>query len=216
MEKYIDQHGREWIEPSCCSVGDYAGAGTVGRSNISYIEEHFADHITTEYAHRTTDWRGKFFVPDEDTVILRVLAPYNYETILVRSGVLPELDEIVDALEDYPVIDESRLSELEAELEEKQVIDSWFISDMLREAEKQGLIRKETLEELDAYANTLDDDTQWTLYRYASDETNSYPWFENFNACFDTRALAPVWTRRLIEMYKSHLATLNHDATGAQ
>jgi hypothetical protein len=109
--------------------GDYTGS-TYDRSNARSLRRDFGDHVIT------------------------LRADFGFEVLLVRIGVeIPAgLYEAIVELREYPLYDESDLSELESELE-REDWESWGRSDWT------GAIRKQAQQrDRDDDVSELDDD----------------------------------------------------------
>jgi len=96
-----DDSEGEWVEPDYVGYSDYSGS-LVERSNYEEFVEQFADSEDIEWfrvhgGHGTTG------------VIIRVDADER----------VPEIGEFFEALENYPLVNEDRHSELEREVEQE-------------------------------------------------------------------------------------------------
>ena len=124
-----------YLEIRGTAWGDYAGS-TYDRSNARSIRRDFGDYVIT------------------------LNADFGFEVLLVRLGtVIPvELYDAIVALCEYPLYDESDLSELESELESEDW-ESWGRGDWAGEVRKlaQQFDRDDDVTELDndAYADAL-------------------------------------------------------------
>jgi len=78
----------------------------------------------------------------------------------------PEIKELINGLEDYPLIDEEAHSEHELELEQENW-ESWVKSDFLHELQNKLETDKE-----------LSDGALFKLFRQACEDSNTYPLFE--------------------------------------
>lgn len=112
-----DQNG-DFIEVPYCTYSDYSG-GTVERSNCRVFLDMFKN---TEGVYR-------------------LFGGYGTEGVLINKSLLEsnnDIKEVINALENYPVISEDDLSALELELEE-EAVNSWIIYDLTRELDARGI-----------------------------------------------------------------------------
>lgn len=107
IETRIDEDRQEWLSHHTLTYGDYAGSGTVGMANIRSLQENIADEFLN----------------------LERLS-YGYHKLWIRADA-PDIRETLEALDDYPLIDDETLSLLEDELTHEQ----FPTSDILREIE---------------------------------------------------------------------------------
>jgi hypothetical protein len=170
--------------------GDYCDAGSVGASNVKYIEDNFAEHIHWGLLHGDhlelethPNWLGVYAIPEGQVTgewtkrypetapaIIRIFAGFGTTLFLFRSDLATLGDEFsiladqIDMLDDYPCFDDEIVSEIESEWE-TEAWENWLRSDLTR-----------------SLPDDLDDDEfDWTedelrdAYRTAMDETNTYP-----------------------------------------
>jgi hypothetical protein len=98
--------------------GEYDNSSTYNRSNYRVLVESYGDWLVTINNGNDRDGRGL--------------------ALIVGSVVPTELLRIIDGLSDYPVIDESDLSELESELTE-EMWDRWVRFDLPRDLVDAGV-----------------------------------------------------------------------------
>lgn len=164
-----------YIMPEFISGGDYANSGTVEISNHRVFLEQFKN---TKGVHDVYGGYGTF-------------------AVAIRADVYEsnkEIKEIIDKLNDYPLIDDEDLSNLEVELSDK-AWDSWARDDML------DLIRKShpSLENYEA-----DDDFDYLFYQ-ASDEAGEYWEAEQGGSMFiRLENITPYLRDRLIVKITKH------------
>lgn len=205
--------GREtWVGPDACSFGDYGGYGSIGRANIDEVLEQARDSVAqmsfsdfhsfiefTEKRRKPT-YRGCF----EDLVetarklrnrpdAIHVAGDYGSECVLIRQG-WEWGKETTDALEDYPCIDDERVSEVETEWEQEAWKD-WLRNDLSRHMGRDGY------SELELFFDGLDDDGAWTLYREAMEEANVYPEAEYNGVHVDVARVGPVLLKLVEQRY---------------
>jgi hypothetical protein len=95
-----------------------------------------------------------------------------------------EIVDVLQELDQYPVIDEDHLSNLESNLEYNWIIEDWHY-DLNTEMKKQ----------YDIEITNWTKDQIWNLYRELSERSNSYPVYEDNGAPY-------IDTKKLAESYK--------------
>ena len=127
---FITEDGRVFVAHDLLAYSDYSGS-TVERANIEWLEKHFDEEMESPcwkcYYPENID------EPDPDTLILK--RHYDYSGIglfvldLEKSNEkwhterAKELEEVVNALADDPLIDDESLFRLESELTEGYLAD---------------------------------------------------------------------------------------------
>ena len=106
---------------------------------------------------------------------------YNGRQVWVQKGIW-ELTELVDGLEDYPLIDDDMHSSVEMERED-EAWESWVRADLER---LTGL-------DLDDYK----DADVWSAYREAMEATNTYPVDEYDGVYIDVERIADEFKARV-------------------
>jgi hypothetical protein len=138
-----------WALLGLLTYSDYSGC-SVHRSNFRvFIEDIDPEELETG---------GTFRV---------FYGGYGTEALAVclDRPIPSELADTLEALADYPVIDESDMSEYELETED-DAWNSWIMSDYIRALEAHT-----GLEDLDE----LDSEDLWTAYRQGCELSNTYP-----------------------------------------
>lgn len=156
----------------CLTYGSYSGAGSIGAANIESMwdtikekEIGYSDcsfEAMTLMSKGVEPYRGSplYLAP-----VLEAYGMYNSKQLFVREDCAPLMD-LLKKLEDYPCLDEDKLSEIEAE-RESEAWDNWLCSDLC------GFLDPDLY---DAYSEGyLDGNVLFELYRKAMDETNTYP-----------------------------------------
>ena len=129
-DTFVTEDGRVFVAHDLLAYSDYSGS-TVERANIEWLEKHFNKEMESPcwkcYYPETID------EPGPDTLILK--RHYDYSGIglfvldLEKSDEkwhtkrAKELEEIINALSDYPLIDDEFHSCLESELTEEYLAD---------------------------------------------------------------------------------------------
>lgn len=160
------------LEVPYCSFSDYSGC-TVERSNFKDMEDGYSN-IEGFYT----------FTGDCGTQAVAI------DLRAVDIERMEEICGIIGGLENYPVIDESTLSEVEMEIE-GEAWESFGRSDFrdsLEKAFKDFLDDQEDL--LSWYygylwdISDIDDEKYDTLFREACEQSNHYPIFEEGGSCW--------------------------------
>ncbi len=141
MKEYTDEDtGEKYVSSTLFSHGDYAGSETVGRANIRALQDSpgaWLQHLD-----------------------------YGYEQLWLPDT--PENRELIEGLEDdYPLIDDEVLSQIELELEE-EAWGSWIRRDLLHNLP----------DSIQDFAEDIDDGVLYECYRQAMEKENEYPTFE--------------------------------------
>ena len=191
MEDTVTKYSHTYISPSACTMGDYGGSGTIGKSNIRTIlamaeeKEWNTDCMSYStwnriggYYERTGDG-GEVFEGDDPPIVVEIYGSYGSRTLYLLE--CEQTADIIAALADYPLLDDCDHSqcEMEAELE---AWDSWLRSDLL-----------DTLDDDDHPAHELMDDDLFAAYRAAMESTNTYPVHETGGCYVDVKRIAAAF-----------------------
>lgn len=154
--------------PSLCESGDYGGS-TYQLSNAQALLEEFGGSPACR----------------------ELIGAYgSYAVIIDPRYVSEELLEALEALEDYPVLDEEHLSQLEEELK-VEAFNCWLEGDLRRlieevcfEALQTGCVREpeETEEIAEAIAEQATEDQLWDLLREA--DSDGFLWESEHNQMY--------------------------------
>ena len=167
---------------------DYSGT-TVELSNYEVFKEDFKDLMGTAIF----DVWGGYSTFSIAISVKWLLDPSNEEKAR-------EIIDILNALSDYPLIDDEHLSDMESKKEYEWVTDSFGFDDCINEFKKQYGIELVDVTE----------DQKWTLYRELSERSNSYPIFEDNGVPY-------IRWKEIVESYKiGDLTRLNitHELIG--
>lgn len=200
-------NGAVYETVDCLSFGDYGGAGSVGRANINALQEEFAED-RDEFSMSTWNMGQELVTRREPSYssawediaptapLVTTYGAYSSEQAWLRvDGPFEErAREILDALEDYPLICEDAISEVELEWE-SEAWDNWLRSDLMRTLPDDEPYRFDDLTPDDAptlreLAEELDAAELFRLYRAAMDTTNTYPEPEYNGVHVDVRRIA--------------------------
>ena len=128
---FITEDGRVFVEADYLQFSDYSGS-TVERSNVEWLQKHFGKEIESPCWRR--HWpTEEIDEPEKDTLILELHYDYSGVGLFVldleksdekwHTDRAKELQEIIDALSDYPLIDDEAHSRLEYQLQEEYLAD---------------------------------------------------------------------------------------------
>jgi hypothetical protein len=182
-------NGITYITDSALTCGDYGGAGSVGVANLRSLEamadesgstgldqDEEIDQMHTTYAHfermrKGWAWEGDYEI---DAPLVFLSGAYGSRTAWVRAD-HEELAEVVNALSDYPLIDDEECSKVEMEWED-EAWDSWIRSELLRSIEDD---LTDKIDALEAQGKDLDS-LLYQAYRDAMERENEYPTPEHY------------------------------------
>ena len=170
-----------------CDFGDYGGSGSVGRANLNVLRDQFKDRLCVEAFSRydsdgtIKDSRVHQRESDYSGVDLIILeGGYSSESAYIRIPSDDESDDdyraeyqgIVSNLENYPVLSDDELSQVEVEWCDEAIeeIAKYDLSRELRAYPLPGC-DDDTLE---AVWDGLDEERQYQLIRDAMDKGNIY------------------------------------------
>jgi hypothetical protein len=197
MENSRTINGITFITNSALSVGDYGGAGSVGQANLQSIKSIInSEQLVLENAtYREWNNAGGYYGSNStDKRITKAHAVelyggYGSKTIWVRED-CDALAECVNALSDYPLIDDEEHSRVEMEWEQ-EAWDNYVREDLER------TLKEDTKEWF--HAVTFDDDTLFSCYRAAMDATNTYPVPEYDSVHIDIERISDAYADALLE-----------------
>lgn len=149
----------KYLEVPFCTFSDYSGC-TVERSNQRVFMEMFKD------------------IPG----VYPLYGGYSTTGVLIKYSLYEENEEIqetINSLFDYPLIDEEDMSNLEMEIEDESW-DSWIKSDLISELEKNEI--------------PYDEDKLRELFWENCQYQNVYPLFETAISCwYDIEEIVEKW-----------------------
>lgn len=183
--------GIDYVTDSALVTGDYGGAGAVAEANIRSILEAAGEEWETQYVGwREWDRADNMRQWEKDKPITAPVVvihyDYNGRQVWVRRDV-EELSELVDSLEDYPLISDDMHSSVMMERED-EAWESWVRDDLER---LTGL-------DLDDYNDT----DLHTAYLDAMDATNTYPVDEYDGVYIDVERIADDFKARVLTLNK--------------
>ena len=117
----ITETGELYFYVPCASGSDYSGS-TVESANAKCVEDEFGEH---EWVHPVYGDHGTYAIAIGLTGLLTC-----------DDDTFDELCEVIEGLADYPVIDEDKLHEVEAENTD-EAWNSWVRGDFVRALEKE-------------------------------------------------------------------------------
>lgn len=182
----------EWLTDGALAVGDYGGSGTVGEANQRALKEIAEDlgHEVLTLSYRAWErYREDRAWSDDEEVgdhrIVELYGSHGSRTLWVRGDV-PEFKEVLDALSDYPLIDEEIHSQVEVEWEES-AWERWVRADLLATLD----------DDAQEAAEGLDDGILFQAYRDALEACNEYPTHEHAGTYVDVARIADTFAELL-------------------
>ena len=151
----------KFIEVPFCTYSDYSGS-TVERSNCRTFLRTFEEF--------------------SEVSLWEIYGGYGTTGILITVELYEsneEIQETIQALFNYPLIDEEDMSELENEIENEDW-NFWIKSELMDELEKQGI--------------EYDEETLWDAFNQNCAAQNVYPTFEDAVSCwYDLEDIVKDW-----------------------
>lgn len=181
--------GIKYVSLSALSFGDYGGAGNVGRANIDVVlgEAETCDEISFSLLRDiqscmkhndgnaevacllACSYDGGNFFPDNAAYSLpdafHVTGDFSSECIYLRED---RWEEELASLEDYPVLNDEKVSEIELQWE-SEAFDDWAEHDLI------GTLPEEAQDKLWDMDNAARNELTWEAYRAAMETENEYP-----------------------------------------
>lgn len=191
MNNTVTICGIEYVTDDALSGGDYAGCGYLARVNVEVLEKAAEEGGHGDYVMGSgfsdygleRDVQQELDAGVEAPRLIMQSGGYGSVGALVRADIA-DLVELVEALENYPVLDEDALSEAEMELEEEawgnytaRDFAEWIQDAADREAEERE--DEELSEEVETLLDTIDGDEARGWFFDACSECNVYPEYES-------------------------------------
>jgi hypothetical protein len=207
----ITIRGLEYVSHDSLTFGDYGGASSVGLANIRVLIEQNSDSVESVSMTFIDRFQRKpamlCYLLDSEQIaldditkdapaILDAYGDFGSRQVWVRKDVAEQEEYgsryrgLLEALDNYPLLDEEEDSRVEMEWEEEAWRD-WLKSDLLRTIEDDE-------DYLDEYASILTDSDLFECYRHTMEETNTYPVAEYSNVYVDVDRIADAF-RKAIE-----------------
>lgn len=183
MSNYRKIEASEYLTHDCLSGGDYGGFGYLARVNVEVLEEiaEQDDDASEHVAHcGMNDWSLRETIEfHEETPPALVIASGWHGS--VTAYIHPDWDagrEVIEGLENYPVIDDEAVSEYEMNAE-IEAWSSWVRGDLQRD-----ILTRFNAEEQDEVDEWLDTHEGWLSEKFidACDKRGSYAIFETDGA----------------------------------
>ena len=189
------KYGHKYISPSCCTYGDYGGAGTIGVANVRAILEmdEFQDsifnagysqwdRIGTEYEWKPQPDRpiavgtddGDIFNCTDPPKVVHLTGGYGSNTLWLLE--CEETKDIISCLADYPLLDDELHSQIELEWED-EAWECWVRSDLYDHLDED---LQEAIDD-----NKTTDAKLFEAYRLAMESTNTYAMTEHASTYID-------------------------------
>ena len=170
MQEEAIVDGTVWITDSALVAGDYCGTSSVGEANLRDIlqiaEEEELEVLSLSYSTFHRMERGYSWEDDpslEGVDILELYGAYGSRSVYVRKS-CEILREVVDALENYPLISDDTHGKVEMEWED-EAWESWVRSDLI------ATLDDDTQEKIEG----VEDSALFQAYRHSMEDCNEYP-----------------------------------------
>jgi len=153
---YVDlaEPGAEFFAPHYLSYGDYHGS-SVTEANVRTWRERFADGDQVWWTERSE--------------------AHGTHLIIITASAIPDAAlDVLRELEDYPIIDENELSEVEQEREDA-AWSNWVWRDYWKALEKAGIVSED--------AEHPERSALWAVFSAAMDRSNTYWSHEAGDVC---------------------------------
>lgn len=176
--------GRSFVTTKVLSYGDYDDSSDVERANVRFLEEANQGHVQYVPMNALTAWRLPDLTIDEDVTLIIAKGMFSsVEALLIDSE---ENRELINYLEnDYPLIDEETLSEVENEM---------------FQADWESWIKHDLFNAIGIDPDSLDDEKTLSVFFSACKETGVEYIIEAGGVGYiDIDALADVFKRLLAE-----------------
>jgi hypothetical protein len=161
-----------WKEFPYTAHGDYCGHGDVGVSNYRSMKEEFGEHKDIAF----------------------ISGDYGFQAVIYNTATKDEeILDILEKLENYPLIDEDMHSEVTMEWE-NEAWDNWARSDFQHKLYKLHPDLEEVIDD-------ISDDDIWTLFHEAQEEANEYWEYETSGAWIDVDKIASKVTAEDINKF---------------
>lgn len=217
MRARVTLHGKTYLTHKALLCGDYIGAGSVGVANIrvalaqfegrvedwSYQELHEEAEDRASQSTLIRDDAGRYIGYQlehrtPEAPCLHVTGSHGAETIYLLEGE-PATEELLGALEEYPLLDDEVHSEVEMEWEDAAWND-WVCQELVA-----ALDDEELKEWAEGGANA---DDPYSLFRCAChramEECNVYFTFEHASAYVDVGRIASAFEKHLRQARNDH------------
>jgi hypothetical protein len=196
MTNTITINGRAYVTHDSWTFGDYGGCGSYGLANIRtllaecegrVVECGFSDirHMQENCPYGLgSDALAE--ITAERPWLIHAFGDYGSEQVWVRKP-LDHIREWTKDCDNYPVMSEDTMSEIEMEWEE-EAWGSWLKSDLIRTL-------TEDMQEAEPTDSELRD-----AYRSAMDDTNTYPEAEYSGVAVDVDRIAASFAGHVAEI----------------
>jgi len=194
-----------YVSHSSLEFGDYGGAGSVGLANIRVLIDANSDSVQQVSMHFIDRFQRKrpmlHYLTDSEQIaldditkdhpaILSAYGDYGSRQVWVRKDIAEQPDygswyrSLLEALDNYPLLDEEESSRVEMEWEEEAWKD-WLKHDLLKTIDDDDALSE--------YASLLNDSELFQCCRRAMDATNEYAVAEYSNVYVDIDRIADAF-----------------------
>ena len=184
-----------------CTFGDYGGDSSVGLANIRYLRKEFADRMlvdsfddwnndgTPKRVFRNLIWTDRDPAEFDGVSLIVLEGSYNSESAYLDID-CDEYQDIAASLDNYPVLDEELVSEIELEWENDAIVKCCrdigleLSDDYLTSDDNDFATLQDVWDDLDA-------DKQLEIARQAMHDGNVYASVEYSSSYISADELAP-------------------------
>ena len=198
MQEEATVDGTVWITDSALVAGDYCGTSSVGEANLRDIlqiaEEEELEVLSLSYSTFHRMERGYSWEDDpslEGVDLVELYGSYGSRSVYVRKS-CEILREVVDALENYPLISDETCGEVEMEWE-NEAWECWVRSDLI------ATLDNDTQEKIER----VEDSALFQAYRDAMEACNEYPVAEGSGVYVAVDRIAPTFAEYVAEILAS-------------
>jgi hypothetical protein len=187
----------EYISNDALTFGDYGGFGSAGLANIEVMIEDHKESIVCTNMQRLSDAAQSHLANYEQELINEITSTkpeviethgdYSSRQVWIRKDV-DKVEGYTDRLENYPCLDEEKMSEIELDWE-VEAWNDWLKSDLIRSLP----------DEIEELIDDMNDDKLFSLYRQAMEECNEYPTAEYSGVYVDVNRISETFGKLIVE-----------------
>lgn len=189
----------EYVSHDALTFGDYGGFGSAGLANIEIIAEAHKESTIQcgmQALHDATSHLARYEkeLIDEITAtkpeVIDVYGDYSYRQVWIRKDI-DEQEKYTNRLENYPCLDEGKMTEIELDWEYKAWND-WLKSDLISSLP----------DGIQYLVDDMDNNQLFSLYRQVMEECNEYPEVEYDGVYVDVDRISETFGKLVVEASK--------------
>lgn len=165
IEKKVFDNGNIYLSCHLLSYGDYDNSGSIERANVKFLQEKYPEYrrISLGLWERGETWEGVKILPKSK--IIELYGSFNHHQIWIREDIA-EKEEYFESLVNYPVLNDEKVYEIEAEMEAENW-KLWIKEELIKTLPKKW-------QEIDWQEEEL-----WEAYQKAKEEESEYFYVES-------------------------------------